>query len=275
MRGEGTRETSTKTPPVSGTLQFYRDAVGVLGEALPDLASGDGARSGVGDSEPVEAAQRVVEAVDREGDVIHRIVDVSRLFGGLVEMHRRLCSVIEPRARKAEVGPVAFREAERFGVEGNAARQILRADVYVIDVNGHVDLRPESSHPLKLAWRMARGKRSKPVRHPGGSRTVAVARHAIPSLRPVKPSRSVVVALTATRPMSRPAISATRARIASRWGPIFGASQIKVASRWTRTPPRARTFSAAWARKTCDAAPFHCGSEGGKCAPISPSASAP
>src|SRR5579864_1462195 len=96
-----------------------------------------------------------------------------------------------------------------------------------------------------------------------GSRTVAVARHAIPSARPVKPSRSVVVALTATRPMSTPAILATRARIASRCGPILGASQTSVKSRWTIRPPRARTRLTAWARKTFDAAPFHSGSEGG------------
>src|SRR3984885_15360515 len=78
-----------------------------------------------------------------------------------------------------------------------------------------------------------------------GSRTVAVARQAIPSPRPAKPRRSVVVALTATRSTPRPAISATRAHIASRCGPIFGASQISVASRWGIAPPRARTRSAA------------------------------
>ena len=97
----------------------------------------------------------------------------------------------------------------------------------------------------------------------------------MPSARPVKPSFSLVVALTATRPASTPAISAIRARIASRCGPIFGASQMSVASRWTMAPPRARTRSAAWARKIFDAAPFHCGSEGGKCWPMSPSARAP
>ena len=40
-------------------------------------------------------------------------------------------------------------------------------------------------------------------------------------------------------------------------------------------PPRARTRSTAKARKRSDEAPRHCGSLGGKCAPMSPSASAP
>ena len=40
-------------------------------------------------------------------------------------------------------------------------------------------------------------------------------------------------------------------------------------------PPRAVTRSTAYFRKRSDAAPFHCGSLGGKCEPISPSASAP
>jgi hypothetical protein len=45
---------------------------------------------------------------------------------------------------------------------------------------------------------------------------VALAVAAMPSSRPVKPSRSLVVALTATRDTEMPAISAIRARIASR-----------------------------------------------------------
>ena len=55
-----------------------------------------------------------------------------------------------------------------------------------------------------------------------GSRTVAVARQAMPSPRPAKPSRSVVVALTRDAADVEARDSATRARIASRWGPIFG-----------------------------------------------------
>src|SRR5262249_52892455 len=57
-----------------------------------------------------------------------------------------------------------------------------------------------------------------------GKRTVAVAMAAIPSPRPVKPSRSLVVAFTATRSMSIPAIAAIRPRMASRCGPTRGAS---------------------------------------------------
>ena len=47
---------------------------------------------------------------------------------------------------------------------------------------------------------------------------VALAVAAMPSSRPVKPSRSLVVAFTATREMSTPVISAIRARMASRNG---------------------------------------------------------
>ena len=72
-----------------------------------------------------------------------------------------------------------------------------------------------------------------------------------------------------------PRISATRATIASRCGPIFGRSQMMVTSRWAMLPPLARTSAAACARKRSDAAPRHCGSLGGKCMPISPAPSAP
>ena len=61
----------------------------------------------------------------------------------------------------------------------------------------------------------------------------------MPSPRPVKPSFSLVVALTATRSSAMPAISAILARMASRCGPIFGASQTTVMSIWAMRPPRA------------------------------------
>ena len=76
-----------------------------------------------------------------------------------------------------------------------------------------------------------------------GSRTVAMASAAIPSCRPVKPSRSDVVAFTATRSSGRSMISAIFARMASRCGPTLGRSQIKVASIWATRPPRAATRS--------------------------------
>ena len=50
---------------------------------------------------------------------------------------------------------------------------------------------------------------------------VAHAVAAMPSSRPVKPRRSLVVAFTATRVMFSPVISAMRARMVSRKGPIF------------------------------------------------------
>ena len=73
-----------------------------------------------------------------------------------------------------------------------------------------------------------------------------------------------------------PAISAIRARmVVAHAVPMFGRSQIMVTSRLAMRPPRAVTRSTAYFRKRSDDAPFHCGSLGGKCEPISPSASAP
>jgi hypothetical protein len=77
---------------------------------------------------------------------------------------------------------------------------------------------------------------------------VALAVAAMPSSRPVKPSFSLVVAFTATREMFTPVISAMRARMTSRNGPIFGRSQIKVTSRLAMRPPRAATRSIAYFR---------------------------
>ncbi len=81
---------------------------------------------------------------------------------------------------------------------------------------------------------------------------VALATAAMPSSRPVNPSRSLVVAFTATRDKARPVISAMRARIMSRSGPIFGRSQISVTSRWAMRPPRAVTRLTAYFRNWSD-----------------------
>ncbi len=67
---------------------------------------------------------------------------------------------------------------------------------------------------------------------------VATACAAIPSPRPVKPSFSVVVALTLTRSGAMPRIAAIRSIIATRCGPIFGRSQMIVTST-AATAPRA------------------------------------
>src|SRR5690606_37605777 len=89
------------------------------------------------------------------------------------------------------------------------------------------------------------GVERREVRHGSGRRTVAVARAAMPSLRPMKPRRSLVVAFTETAPTGTPAIAAMRARIASRCRPIFGASARTVASIWTTVPPSCATRRAA------------------------------
>src|SRR6185295_4293952 len=92
------------------------------------------------------------------------------------------------------------------------------------------------------------------VRHhlPHGRRTVAVAWATMPSPRPVKPSFSLVVALTATRSVSMRASLAMFARIVSRWADIRGNSQTIVRSRCAIRPPRARTRSTAKTRNRSD-----------------------
>ena len=60
------------------------------------------------------------------------------------------------------------------------------------------------------------------------------------------------------------------ARMASRCGPILGASQMRETSALVIVPPRLRTISAACCRKMLERAPFHCGSDGGKWSPMSP-----
>jgi hypothetical protein len=97
----------------------------------------------------------------------------------------------------------------------------------------------------------------------------------MPSPRPVKPSFSVVVALTLTCAGVAPRSAASAARIASTWGPMRGRSQMIVMSALARVQPCWSSSSAQWRRKRRLSAPRHCSSEGGKCVPMSPSASAP
>src|SRR6185312_5152285 len=103
-----------------------------------------------------------------------------------------------------------------------------------------------------------------------GNATLGVAIAAMPSLRPMKPSFSLVVALTEMRSGEMPSIAESSAVIAARCGPILGASQISVMSALAMRPPRSRTSFAACSTKMREAEPFHCGSDGGKCVPISP-----
>ena len=113
-----------------------------------------------------------------------------------------------------------------------------------------------------------------PARRPAGAR-VATACAAIPSPRPVKPSCSVVVALTLTRSAGRPSSPATRATIAARCGPILGCSQIRVTSTCSMRPPAAATRSRACVRKIAESAPAQRASVGGKWLPMSPAPSVP
>src|SRR5690606_6484783 len=128
----------------------------------------------------------------------------------------------------------------------------------------------------------ARGRSTPLMRRPARSRRQApsrTSRHtacaAMPSPRPVKPSFSLVVALTLTASTSTPVSLAISARIASACGPTLGRSQTTVMSALPSLQPRSRSRSLQWRTKLRLSAPFQRGSEGGKCRPMSPSASAP
>src|SRR6516164_1296173 len=200
------------------------------------------------------AAHRAMTFQDRGGNAEHRLLGRIRIGDEAAVDHVGRPRDLGERARDQAAG-AGFRGCHRQPV-GAAALQHLGGGAP--EVLAEVSTEALAGH-----------------RGTVGSRMVAVAMAAIPSLRPMKPSFSLVVALTATRSSSTPAMAAMRARMASRCGPIRGASQMMVMSRWAMRPPRLRTRSAAKARKRSELAPFHCGSPGGKWEPMSPSASAP
>ena len=75
--------------------------------------------------------------------------------------------------------------------------------------------------------------------------------------RPVKPSPSVVVALMLTASSLKPRMAATLARIAKRWGPTRGPSQITVQSIWSMIPPSLVITRTACFANRSELAPFH------------------
>ncbi len=81
--------------------------------------------------------------------------------------------------------------------------------------------------------------------------------------------------LDANPRLRQPQQARSASRIASRYGPIRGASQMMVTSTWSIRPPACSTRSRACSRNSDEAAPRHCGSDGGKWSPISPAPSAP
>ena len=128
---------------------------------------------------------------------------------------------------------VAGDEAAGAGFRGRDRQRLLPADV---------DQRPRG---CEQSWS------GMPSHHrSSGSRTVAVAIAAMPSPRPVKPSFSLVVALTATRSIGD---AGDRRRCARAWrrdaGRCAAPRRRSVTSRWAMRPPRARTRSTAKARK--------------------------
>ena len=78
-----------------------------------------------------------------------------------------------------------------------------------------------------------------------------------------------------TASTSMPRSSATQARMASAWGPTFGRSQMTVTSALPTRQPRSRSSASQCRTNARLSAPFQRSSEGGKCLPMSPSASAP
>src|SRR5690606_37508955 len=109
--------------------------------------------------------------------------------------------------------------------------------------------------------------------HARTSRATAWA--AIPSPRPVKPSFSLVVALTLTASRSTSQVSAMRWRISAACGPTLGRSQTMVMSALPSFQPHSPTRPTQWRSRPRLAAPRQRSSLGGKCTPMSPSASAP
>src|SRR5271165_1522671 len=61
-------------------------------------------------------------------------------------MHRGPRAVIEPGARKAEVGPPSVGEPDRLGIEGDRALEICGPKVHVVQMNRHVRLPMPPSH---------------------------------------------------------------------------------------------------------------------------------
>src|SRR5690606_12319733 len=103
----------------------------------------------------------------------------------------------------------------------------------------------------------------------------ATACAAMPSPRPVKPSFSLVVALTLIASRSTPQASAMRWRICAACGPTLGRWQTMVMSALPSFQPQPATRPTQWRSSTRLSAPRQRSSLGGKCTPMSPSASAP
>src|SRR5262245_35083925 len=100
-----------------------------------------------------------------------------------------------------------------------------------------------------------------------GSLTVAVAQAIRPSLRPVNPNPSLVVALMAIRSPVIRRSAARFLRMAGTCGAILGASQTMVRSTLAMKPPRPSTRLSACLRNSEDSALRQRMSEGGKCVP--------
>ena len=148
---------------------------------------------------------------------------------------------------------------------------------------GPGDRRPHRATPRRHVrsdgarrWRHDRagGGPARHVRHIQRANRSTVASAAIPSPRPAKPRRSVVVALMLTCATSHARSAAMFARICGTCGASFGACAITVVSRFsTETLRRGKRRDMAQQHAAVGILPARIGV--GKCAPMSPSASAP
>src|SRR5690606_34715394 len=125
------------------------------------------------------------------------------------------------------------------------------------------------------AQQRAQHRRAECSVHAGRRSSSATAWAAMPSPRPVKPRRSLVVALTLTAPTPTSRSAATWVRIASRCGASLGASQTTTLSTLETRQPCWRSSASTWRSIIRLSAPAQRGSPGGKWWPMSPSASAP
>src|ERR1035437_5891088 len=100
--------------------------------------------------------------------------------------------------------------------------------------------------------------------------SIATAITASPFSLPIQPSFSFVFPFTITAPVSMPSAFASLERISSRYGPIFGRSQITETSACTGVQPAARTRCSARCSISIESRPLLAGSESGNISPMSP-----
>ena len=190
--------------------------------------------------------------------------------------------VLEVADRGPGIAPERRRAAEA-AVHARATRAARATAPRAPDL-GPRDRRAHRAHCTAAASTCAaRGRRHDRARHAASGRAARsyacalrrvwlgttqqhAASAAMPSPRPVKPRRSVVVAFTLTSTASQPRSAAMLARIAGTCGASFGACATIVASTLPTRSPRSASATRGAAARGCRR-PVHRGSLSGKCAP--------